>query len=854
MLKRFIACIAFSLAGLALLAPLPAWGQDEPVLEEEMVEEEVLEEEVLEEEVVEEEPLDEGSPGTRTTRPGTTTTRPGAAAPERPRVVRPTPIAPPTARPPARPAASGGAKLSESGSAPKVAPGSTPEEDVMFNYNDEPLIDVIQHIAKLTGRNFDVDPNIGATTVTIITHDKLPPEIAYEVLESILNSRGYSLVENLDGQIVNVIPTPDAPQSAKTDMVIGISPENIPEGYDTFSTHIIPIKYADPSEMMTALQKLGSKSASIDSYLPTNTLIVTDTANGLRRMLKFIEIADVPGNNTSMEIFTLEYTRAEVLATQLEQVLLDAEAGGAAVTSTRATTTVRPTTRPTRPTTRTVPGAESSEVIGSNEEVLRMVPDERLNSLIVVATAGMMEQVRDLVVRLDSPTPYEQNNFHIYELLNADAELMEQALQPLVGTAPRRQEGGGGGAAAAGGGAGAVGSPEVQPFEQKVQITRYDQTNSLLIVASPQDYKLLEAYIARLDVPQRQVYVKASVMDVAINDNFNITVNAASVGGSDGFSLTDTSLLPVTDLATALTSPESAGISLLSGVLGLGGNGGFSAGIFDDLTVDIGGREFDVPFVPVLFQALETLSDLEVLSQPSLTTIDNEESSITVGKEVPFITGSSRPQTTTGGDPDNFNSSFGTTRIQREDVGVKLKVTPQISEGDNVLLEVEIEVSDIADTDPRVGTPDIVGPTTNKSLFTNKVLVKDGSTAVLAGLIRNSTNRTRNQTPILGDAPLVGWLFRSKKDSRQKSNLVVLVTPHIVKESVDMDRLTLHKLNEYHDANLAELFEQGFFKRVKKKHDRRKDYRPTFEESAAITGRDTGSGDAGSFRRGDMKR
>jgi len=817
------------------------------------VEEENVEDGAVEEEMVEEEaPLEEELPaeeepaprGTTTVRPGTTTTRP--------RIARPTPITPPTSRPPARPQVGGGVKLSASSGTTNVPPGSTPGEDVMFNYNDEPLIDVIQHIALLTGRNFDVDPNIGATTVTIITHDKLPPEMAYEVLESILNSRGYSLVENLDGHLIQVIPTPDAPQSAKTNMEVGLNAENIPGGYDTFSTHIIPIKYADPSEMMTALQKLGSKSATIDSYLPTNTLIVTDTVNGLRRMLKFIEIADVPGNDTSMEIFTLESTRAEVLATQLEQVLLDAGEGGGATTIRAGTTTTRPTTRPTRPTTRTVPGAETSEVIGSNEEVLRMVPDERLNSLIVVATRGMMEQVRDLVVRLDSPTPYEQNNMHIYELLNADAELMEQALQPLIGTAPRRQEGGGGAAAAPGGGA--AGSPEVQPFEQKVQITRYDQTNSLLIVASPQDYKLLEAYIARLDVPQRQVYVKASVMDVNINDGYNLAVNAASVGGSDGFTLTDTSLLPVTDLASALTNPEAAGVGLLSGVLGLGGSGGFSAGIFDDITVEIGGRDFDIPFVPVLFQALETLSDLEVLSQPSLTTIDNEESSITVGKEVPFITGSSRPQTTTGGNGDNFNSSFGTTRIQREDVGVKLKVTPQISEGDNVLLEIEIEVSDIADTDPRVGTPDIVGPTTNKSLFTNKVLVKDGATAVLAGLIRDSTNRTRNQSPILGDAPLIGWLFRSKRDSRQKSNLVVLVTPHIVKESVDMDRLTLHKLNEYHDANLDELFEQGFFKRVKKKYDRRKNHRPTFEESASVTGRDTGSDSAGSFRRGDMKR
>lgn len=845
MLKRCLACFAVYSLGAGLLIPGPAWPQDDPGVEEEVLEEEEAypEEELPEEEALEEAPRR----GTRTTRPGTTTTRPDSA-PTRPRVQEPTPATPPTARPPQRPGSRGqaGAKMSEGPGTSNVDPGSKPDEAVMFNYNDEPLIDVIQHIAKLTGRNFDVDPNIGATTVTIITHDRLPPELAFEVLESVLNTRGYSLVENLDGHLVQVVPTTDAPQSAKTPLNIDITEGNIPAGYDTFSTHVVPIKYADPSEMMTALEKLGSKSANIDSYLPTNTLIITDTASGLRRMLRFIEVADVPGNDTSMEIFTLEYTRAEMLATQLEQVLLDA-GGGDDGGARQGTRTTRPTTRPTRPTTRQQQGAES-EVIGSNEEVLRMVPDERLNALIVVATAGMMERVRDLVIRLDSPTPFEQNNMHIYELLNADAEMIEQALQPLIGTAPRRQDGGGGGGS---GGGGAAQTAEVQPFEQRVQITRYDQTNSLLIVASPQDYKLLEAYIARLDVPQRQVYVKASVMDVAINNAYNLNVNAASIDGSDAFGLTDTTLLPVTNLAEGLANPQAAGLGLLSSVLSLGDGGGVTAGIFDDITVDIGGRDFDLPFVPLLFQALETISDLEVLSQPSLTTIDNEESSITVGQEVPFITGTSRPQTTGGGE---LTTSFGTTRVQREDVGVKLTVTPQISEGDNVLLEVEIEVSDIAEIDPRVGTPDIVGPTTNKSLFTNRVLVKDGSTAVLAGLIRDSTNRTRNQPPVLGDVPLVGWLFRSKRDSRQKSNLVVLVTPHIVKESVDMNRLTLHKLNEYHDSNLEELFERGFFTRVKKKYDRRKHHRPTFEESAAITGRDTGSRKSSAFRRGDMKR
>ena len=342
-----------------------------------------------------------------------------------------------------------------------------------------------------------MDPNIGATTVTLITHDKIPPEMAYDVLESILNSRGFSLVESLDGHLVKIVPTQDAPTSGKTPLFLEEG-EKLPEGFDAFSTHVVTLKYSDGAEIQQVLKILGTRNAAVDTYAPTNTLIITDTAEGIRRMMAFLKEVDVPGLETKMELFTLEYTRAEVLMNQLNQVLLDEGGTSSArpgVPQPMAPTPVRPV-RVARPGT--APGS-TSQVIGSNAETLRMVPDERLNTLIVVASDGMMAKVRDLVKRLDTPTPYEANNLHIYQLLNADAEAVEQALQPLVGSSPRKTStsrtsgsGAAGGAPApaapamsSGGGGGAAG--DVQPFEQKVQITRYDQTNSLLIVAAPQE-------------------------------------------------------------------------------------------------------------------------------------------------------------------------------------------------------------------------------------------------------------------------------------------------------------------------------------------------------------------------------
>lgn len=783
----------------------------------------------------------------------------------RPRPTRPTPAARPIRVNPPRPATPGARPPSVPGSpaGPGAAagqvsmPADAPKAEGPFNFENVELSQVIKMIGAYTKKNFDIDPNIGSTPVTVITYDKIPPEMAYEVLESILTSRGFSMVETIDGNLVKILPTAEAVPSDKTDLRRGT--EEIPKSFDEISTRIVTVKYADATELSTILQRLGSKNARIDVYAPTQALIITDSADGLRRMFSFLEEVDVPGFETSMEIFTLEYTRAEVIQQQLEQVLMETGATGPrGATPQQMAASAQAPVRPTRTVRPTVPGAASSTIVGAREETLRMVPDERLNALIVVATDGMLERVRDLVRRLDTPTPYEANNLHIYELLHADAEQVETALQGIVGTAPRAGSGGGGGgpggAPGGGGGGGAAQavSSEVQPFEQKVQVTRYDQTNSLLVVSSPQDYKLLEAFIARLDVPARQVHVDAVIMDVTTSNDFGLTVDTASITGQDAFGLTNTAnistiyaaLAGTADTANDIVLGPESGFAAGAALLGLGSEGGLTTGIFDQLTFEYNGQKISVPFVPLLFQAIEKLTDVEVLSQPSLLTVDNEEAAIVVGQEVPFVVGTSQPSTNTEG---NLIST-GYTRVQREEVGVKLTVTPQISEGDYVALQLEIEVSDL--DAKQVGTVDILGPTTNKSLVTNRVVVKDGSTAVIAGLIRDNRSRDVTQAPILGDIPVLGWLFTSRSNSQNKRNMVVLVTPHIAKEGVDVSRITQYKVGEYRDANIDALFEKGFFKKIKRKTEMRKGHHPTAEQTDAILGGAVGTG----FGRGDIKR
>jgi len=730
--------------------------------------------------------------------------------------------------------------------------GGKPEEPITFDFNDAPLDTVVRSIGRMTGRNFDVDPAIANTRVTVITHDKIPPEMAYEVLESLLTSRGFSLVETIPGHLTRIVQSVGGEGGEKVPLVKGI--EGVPKSYDELSTHIVTVKYADAAELAGILKSLGSKAATVDAYARTNTLIMTDTADGLRRIFSFLEEVDIAGFDTEMEIFTLEYGRAQVLAQQIQEVLLGG--GGGAPQQAGAQQGRRPV-QPTRPVTRpTVPGQSQPMIVGNKEQVLRIVPDERLNSIIVVASPEMMERARDLVAKLDSPTPYEANNMNIYKLLNANAEDVEKALNAILGTTPRQ------GAEKA-----PAQSGEVQPFEKKVVVTRYERSNALLVLAAPQDYKLLREIIAQLDVPQRQVLVEAVIMDVGIQNNFGLTVDTGAVKGKDGFVMGNTSnisqLFNVADLATVLSSgTTSTATSLLAAqaaqnVLSLGSTGGITGGLYDNITVRVpegtGTRLIKIPFVPFLLKALETLTDVDILSQPSLTTQDNESADIVVGQEIPVpmqrsgysssLNQQTGQQTTV---PTYGLTSYG-RGISREDVGVKMKVTPHINEGDYVSLETEIEVSKPITSSVGIDVNDL-GPTFQKSKITNNVVVKDGSTGIIGGLMEETANRDRKQTPFLGSLPVVGWLFGTRNMARTKHNVVVLVTPYIIKEGIDLDRISKHKMDQFRQANIDVLFEKGIIKKIRKGAYMRNKYRPSIEWSNQMFGNQE------SFERGDIAR
>lgn len=709
---------------------------------------------------------------------------------------------------------------------PKDIPPS--DEPVYFDFNSTMLPEVIAAIGPMVGKNFLLDPSVATQQVTLITHGAIPRKMVMPILEAVLNTYSLKTVETADGHLVMIRPITENKENAPL-IVQGEAP---PEGFENYEFRVVQVKHAAASEVSQLLTEVGSKEAKVTVYERTNLLLLYGTATSIRKMLELIEQVDVPGFDEVVEFFTLEFTRAEVIAEQIQKVLMGDEAqAGQGQQQGAPQPVVRqpsPVARPQRPGA--TPGAAASQqVIGAQALTLRITPDERLNALIVVASQPLMERVRDLIEKLDTPTPPDSNNMHVRELLNADAVKVQETLQQLIGGGggggSRSTIGAGGGARGATGGSGGGGSPgavssgsgasgEVQPFEKNVTIAVYEQTNSLLIIASPQDYKLLDSIISQIDKPQRQVHVEAIIMEVGIGDRFRLAVESAGLTANDYFALNN-----VVTLANVLAQGPLA--SLESGdVTNIGIIDGTTELTFPD--GEGGNITQEVPNVPLLIQALESMTMLDVLSRPSVTTVDNEQANVVDGQDVPIPTGTQRPLDSGGG--QTFGSVFTTTT--REELGVKLQVIPQISQGDYVFLDLEVEVSRPIQSTVGID-PNATGLTFSLSKIINKVVVRDGSTGVLGGLISEGTDRSRRQTPILGDIPLLGSLFGRKDYQRNKRNLVVLITPHIVKEGIDYERLTDAEMAKASKANADVLFERGIIKKVSTKASLRSRYRPT---------------------------
>jgi general secretion pathway protein D len=599
----------------------------------------------------------------------------------------------------------------------KTAKKSTPDKPyVTIDFDNVDIAIFIKFISELTGKNFIIDKAVGGK-VTIISPTKISVKEAYRVFESVLEVHGYTTVPA--GRVTKIVP---AVQARSKDIETRLRLEAIsPE--DKVVTQVIPLKYADPNELKKLFAPLISKSSVIVSYPPTGMLLITDVLSNIKRLLRIVDAIDVEGIGEEISIVPLEHATATVMAKSLEALFQ-------------------------KKTTRVRKGATPVSDI-------KIVPDERTNVLILLASEYDTLKIKQLIKLLDRETPPGEGDIHVYYLENANAEELVKVLMAI----PSKQEKG-------------AKTGKAPVVSKEVQIVADKATNSLIITANKDDYLVLEDVIKKLDIVRKMVYIEALLMEVDARKAYDLGmqwfIGDEEIGTRDGKKIAAfagstpaQNLFPSVDTATS-TGVLPAGLSL--GVLGE--------------AITIAGIDF--PNIGAVVKAFQGDSDVHLLQTPQLMTIDNEEAEIQIVKNLPFLT---RQETTDA----NLNYS----NYEYKDVGVTLNIVPQINQERFVRLKISQETAQVVEAESVIGLP-----TTLKRVAKTTVSVKDGHTVVIGGLIDQAFNESSSSVPCLGDVPGLGWLFRATSRSEDKTNLFVFITPHII-ETPDEAKAVYEKKKDY---------------------------------------------------------
>ena len=606
-----------------------------------------------------------------------------------------------------------------------------------MDFQDVEIGVLTKFISEVTGRNFIVDDRVSGT-VTIIAPEKITPDEAYAVFQSVLQVKGFTTLPA--GRATKIVPTKDAKETTlrtTTDPAPEVSAEE-------FVTRLTHVRHVEAATVAHVLEPLVSRDGLVRAYPPANMLVLVDTAANVERLLTVVRSLDVDSERERLAVVRLEHAAAAELAPTLGMLVAQTAGGGEE------------------------PGAPRPTVVA----------DARTNSLVVRAGPAQLAQIKTLIADLDGQPAGEYATLHVYPLKYADAEAMVEVLATFMGqgvTSGREGQrvaigprGGSvrfpapqpGPSMAPGAERAAAGNDQPLPVPAElvgdVRVSGDPATNSLLISAAPQDFAALGAVIEQLDVPRPQVYVEAIILEVSIDRaqamGFDFR-GATSLGGATGLAA-----LNLRDLGAAVTDPSS-----LSGLI-------LAAASNETVRLPDG---TEVPAQVALFTALEQDQDINILSAPNILTTDNQEAEIVVGQNVPFITSRATDQA-------NLDNLFAT--VERRDVGITLRLTPQITEGDTVHLIVYEEVSalePLTDTDPEVAA--LVGPTTRVRSASTSVLAGHGQTVVIGGLLSETTQRMERGVPYLSKIPVLGQFLRRSDTARVKTNLLIFLTPHILR-------------------------------------------------------------------------
>jgi general secretion pathway protein D len=654
-----------------------------------------------------------------------------------------------------KPAQSAGQTPAPTSAAPaKPAPEVKRGEAITLNFVDANIDAVARTLAILTGRNVVVDPRVKGT-ITLTTESPVSPAVAYNQFLALLRMQGTSVISTpgLD----KIVPEADAKLQG------GAVSADIPVSGGQIATTIFRLNFENANNLLPILRPLISPNNTINVNPGNNSLVITDYADNLKRLGRIIATLDV-ANATDVEVIPVRYASVTDMAPLLTK-LLDSSAGTGAGAAAGAT-------------------AEASYKT-------TIIAEPRSNTLIVrAANSARLELAKSLIKSLDKPILTGPNgdagNIYVVYLKNANATNLATVLRAAMNstasgsspattsTTPATPSGTSStpGATSQSSAATAPITPSAGPSTGG-QIQADPATNSLIITASEPQYRQLRAVIEKLDARRAQVYVESLIAEVSVNKSAELGIQWQGPIGHNGNSLIG---LLGTNFGTGGQNIIQTSISAASGTPLAPGTG---------MNLGVAARSNGVYFLGFLANFLQSTGAGNILSTPNLLTLDNEEAKIVIGQNVPFVTGQ---YTNTGS-----SSSTGTVNpfqtIERKDVGLTLRVKPQISENGTVKMAIFQEVSSIDPTSVNSAT----GLITNKRSIESNVLVEDGAIIVLGGLLSDEYAGNKDQVPGLGDLPFFGNLFKSESRSRKKTNLMVFLRPVVVRDAAATNALSMDR-------------------------------------------------------------
>ncbi len=662
--------------------------------------------------------------------------------------------------------------------------GAQQAGQVQLDFNDVELSVVIDTIAQLTGTNFIYDDKVRGR-VTVISPAPMSKEQAYAVFESILQVKGFTTVKTPSG-VVKIIPIRDAKESSVETLRGSQGTPN----RDRFVTRLIPLQYIDAEAIANTLKPLVSKEASMVSYAPTNTIILTDSAANIRRLLGILDAIDVETYKENLAVLKVEHGDASTLAQQLSEIY-----GAETTTATPA---------PRRTTSARRRNAANNEDNSPGAGRIRIITDERTNSLIVLASRGKLEDIREMVRRLDIPVT-GGGRIHVRYLRHADAEELATTLTSLISGQPAATA-----TAGAGRGRGAAQAQAlraaVTELSEGVTVTADAATNALVIQASQEGYRTLSTVIDKLDIPRPQVLVEALIMEVNITDTSELGFNGiARLAGTNDIQISSAEA-STTSFGTSNRLGAVAGTAVDAAANAAVPGAGFVTNFLRNnlnFNMDAAGNPTSVrsgSIIQGIIRASATNGDTNIISAPHILTSDNEEAEIQIGNDIPIIT--SRVESAAGQDTNLATS----VNVERQEIGVTLRVTPQITEGQSLRLDIFQEITGIdTNLSATVGSSENVGVALTNRRVENTVVVADGETIVIGGLIRDVYSDNLSKVPWLGDIPILGWLFKTERRNLTKENLLIFLTPQIVRSPADLEYETLRKREEFRQRSMEAL-------------------------------------------------